>query len=182
MVYGLIVLVPLTVLVILLAKLVEILETIAKSLGFESIWGAGIMIILALLLLIGVCYLLGAAVNTRIGSLSMAKVEERVLKQIPGYAILKNIINGFTGQKITFPAAMIRLFGPGTAVLGFVMEENPNGMLTVFVPSSPAFTVGQVHLVERERVTVLESGALELIDGVSQWGVGSGKVLGEPPA
>jgi len=37
------------------------------------------------------------------------------------------------------------------------MEENDNGSMTVFVPSSPAITVGTVYIVKRSRVTILET-------------------------
>jgi len=37
-------------------------------------------------------------------------------------------------------------------VFGLVMEESQNGVLTVFLPSAPALTVGSLHVVERDRV------------------------------
>lgn len=46
---------------------------------------------------------------------------------------------------------MIQLHDAGTAAVGFVMEENGNDTVTVFVPSTPAFTMGQVYLVTREQ-------------------------------
>jgi len=73
---------------------------------------------------------------------------------------------------------LVQLFGPGTAVFGFVVEEHENDRLTVFVPSAPAITVGSVHIVERDRVTLLEASAVEVTSCVSQWGIGSRRVLG----
>jgi len=57
------------------------------------------------------------------------------------------------------------------------MEGNDNGSVTVFVPSSPAITVGTVYIVKRSRVTILEAGTMEIADGLSQWGIGSRKIL-----
>jgi len=57
------------------------------------------------------------------------------------------------------------------------MEGNDNGSVTVFVPSSPAITVGTVYIVKRSRVTILEAGTMEIAVCLSQWGIGSRKIL-----
>ncbi len=62
-------------------------------------------------------------------------------------------------------------------MLGFVMGENPNDILTRFIPASLAMTVSSVHLLARERVQILESGAGELSTCLSQWGIGSRKLF-----
>jgi uncharacterized membrane protein len=59
------------------------------------------------------------------------------------------------------------------------MEENDNGSVTVFVPSSPAITVGTVYIVDRSRVTILEASTMEIADCISQWGIGSRKIIGK---
>ena len=68
LVYGLVVIVPLAVLVLLIAKVVEILQTIALSLKLETTVGAGLAIVIALLLLLLVCLGIGAMVRTKIGT------------------------------------------------------------------------------------------------------------------
>jgi uncharacterized membrane protein len=64
-------------------------------------------------------------------------------------------------------------------VFGLVMEENQNGVLTVFIPSAPALTVGSLHVVQRDRVTFLEASTPDVINSISQWGIGSQKILGD---
>ena len=59
------------------------------------------------------------------------------------------------------------------------MEENQNGVLTVFLPSAPALTVGSLHVVERDRVTFLDASTVDVANCISQWGIGSQKVLGD---
>ena len=63
-------------------------------------------------------------------------------------------------------------------MFGYVMEENDNGSVTVFVPAVPTLTMGSLHVVSRERVTLLESGSIDVSNCISQWGVGSKKILG----
>jgi uncharacterized membrane protein len=171
-IYGLIVLVPSAIIVLLLSKIVEILGTMAAFLNLKSAIGVAISIALGVLLLLLFCFVVGAVVRTRIGSLSMEKLEHTVFRQIPGYQIISSILKGFAEKKTAYHAATVRLFGPGTAVFGFIMEKNENGTVTVFVPSAPAMTV------DSDRVTVIEDGAMELTNCVSQWGIGSRKVFG----
>ena len=122
------------------------------------------------------------AVKRRNGQPRVAFLGERfeqvVLKQIPGYKIISNVLKGFAEKKTAYPAALVRLFGSRTAVFGFVMEEHDNGLVTVFVPSAPVLTVGMVYVVERDQVTILDAGAIAVTECISQWGIGSQKILG----
>ncbi len=181
-IYGLLVLVPAAIIFLLLVKIVEILEKMAAPLNFESSTNVVVAILLGLLLLLLLCFVVGAFVRTRIGSWSLERLEGKILNQIPGYAIISNMLRGFAEKRTAYPAAMVRLYGPGTAVLGFIMEENENGSLTVFVPSAPALTVGSLHVVDRERVTILEAGGMDVTNCISQWGIGSQKILGRTHA
>jgi uncharacterized membrane protein len=176
-IYGLITLIPISIVFLVLAKMVEILEAIADSLGIDSVVGVVLAIVLTLVLFIGLCFGVGALVRTRIGSLSMDKLEQKVFNQIPGYKIANNILKGFLRQERAYHPAMIQLNAEGSAALGFVMEENQNGTMTVFVPASPAITTGRVYVVADDRVCVLDISAMEFIDSLSQWGIGMGKLL-----
>ena len=179
--YGVLVLVPLAVIVLLLAKIVEILENIAEPLNLQSYTSVIGAVILAVALVLTLCFVVGAFVRTRLGSWSLERFERTILKQIPGYEIISNALKGFAEKKTAYRAALVQLYGPGTGVLGFVMEENDNGSITVFVPSVPTLTMGSLHVVDRERVTMLEAGSIDVTNCISQWGIGSRKILGSSP-
>jgi len=180
-IYGVLVLVPLAVIVLLLAKIVEILEEIAEPLNLHTAAGVIGAIILALLLVLLICFIVGAIVRTKLGSWSFERFERTILKQIPGYEIISNALKGFAEKRTAYRAALVQLYGPGTGVLGFVMEENDNGSVTVFVPAVPTLTIGSLHVVDRERVTMLEAGSIDVSNCISQWGIGSPKILGKTP-
>lgn len=177
-VYGLIVLIPVAVLIALIEKLVEILEKLAVGLNLDSALGAGVAVVIAFLLLLLVCLTIGAMVRTKIGALSFEKLENAVLQRLPGYELIGNVLKGFAKDKNAYPAVMVCLHGPGSAVFGLLMEEHENGVLTVFLPSAPALTVGSLHVVERDRVTFLDADTVEVVNCISQWGIGSEKALG----
>ena len=177
--YGLMIVVPLAVLVLLLAKLAELLQGVAASMRLESTLGAGLAVVIAFMVLLVVCLTLGAIVRTRIGTWSFERIERMILQRVPGYELIGNILKGFVMQKDAYPAVLVQLHGPGTAVFGLVMEEHANGVLTVFLPSAPALTVGSLHVVERDRVTFIDASTVDVANCISQWGIGSQKVLGE---
>ena len=180
LVYGLIVLVPVIFALVILVKFVEILELVAKAIGLHTNFGATIAVFLALVVLLVLCYAAGALVRTQIGAWSFGRFEEKVLLKIPGYRILSNILKGFAAEKVeSYKPALVQLGPPGTAVIGFVMDENDNDTITVFVPSVPALTVGALHIVERSRVTLLEVNHLDIVNCITEWGMDSSKIVGK---
>jgi uncharacterized membrane protein len=52
--------------------------------------------------------------------------------------------------------------------------------VTVFVPSAPTMAVGMVHVVDKDRVTALKASLSDVSTCISQWGVGSRKLLVRP--
>ena len=176
--YGLCVIIPLAIVGIVLVKLAEILEKIAKPLGLDSYFGATLVIILAVLAILLLCFLIGVAVHR---ALSFETFEEKLLKQIPGYEIIATVVRGFTSSRDTsaFPAALINLHGHGVSAIGFIMEEHDNEQFTVFIPSTPVLTVGNVYIVNRAQLTILDVKSQDIADTLSKWGMGSAKLLAQ---
>jgi uncharacterized membrane protein len=57
------------------------------------------------------------------------------------------------------------------------MEDNGGPCLTVFVPSTPVATVGTLHIVERDRVQMLNLSSKDAAECVTQWGIGMTALL-----
>ena len=180
-IYGVLAIVPVAVIFLLLIKVVEILDKITEPLGLESYLGASLAIVIGILLMLIVCYVIGALVRTGVGSWTFERLEKSLLEKVPGYPIISSALKGFAADQTAYPSALVDLFGSGASVLCFVMEENDNGSMTIFVPSSPAITVGTVYIVDRSRVSILDAAARDLADCISQWGVGSRRVVGSQP-
>jgi uncharacterized membrane protein len=179
-VYGLFIIVPFSIVFLLLVKLTEILESIATPLGLESAFGAMVALIIAIIAALTVVLLFSWIVGSIFRkAVSYDKFEGAILKKIPGYQIIANITRGFSAGKTAYPPVLIELHGPGVAEYGFVMEEHDNDLLTVFIPSTPVLTVGNLYVVDRERVTYLTAGTSEIADCITQWGTGSKKIIGD---
>ncbi len=175
-IYGAIALMPVAVLVYILIKLFGFLkklsEPLAPYLGTNPYFGTGLLIVATVFALLGLCYLFGALINTQIGAVVFEKVKSLMSENIPGYEIIANLLSGIAGDKMSFPPALITLTAPGTAVLGFVMEDEGDPYLTIYVPSAPVMTVGAIHVVERSRVKLIEGSSMDAANCVTQWGLG----------
>jgi uncharacterized membrane protein len=175
--YGLIVLIPVAIIVFLLAKIYEVLKLVGQPLGLESVFGTALAVICSFILLLGLSYVIGALVRGRTTGLTFERIETVLLSKVPGYDILGNVLKGFAHDRNNFPPVLVNLHGPDSAVFALVMDENEDGTLTIFVPSSPALTVGVVHVVKPKLVTRLDASIADVTGCISQWGIASRKVL-----
>ena len=185
--YGAIALLPVVVLAFLIFKLFEILQKLLDGLSpylsTSSLLGIGLLLLVTILTLLSLCFLFGVFVNTGIGALLIKRMSTGLSENIPGYNIISNLMSGMAGGKMSYPPALITLFAPGSASLGFVMEDVGGEYLTVFIPLAPIMTVGAIHLVERNRVQLIEGSSINAANCVTQWGMSLEKFRGtvEPP-
>jgi len=175
--YGLIALIPIAIVGLVLYEVFKILGEVAKPLALHSRLAAAAVVIAGLVGLVVLCFLLGSLVRTRLGSTTFETIERRFLNRLPVYEPLANVIRGFARKTEGYQPALVALYGPGTSVFCLVMEDNGDGTLTVFVPSAPTMAVGLVHVAEKSRVTPIHASLSDVSTCISQWGVGSRKVL-----
>ena len=181
-IYGAIALLPVAVFAYIAFELFGYVkkgvEALNPYLGSSSYFGTGGIFILTIIALLGTCYLAGALVSTQIGALTFDKVQRKLGDVIPGYEIVTNLLRGLASKEMSYPPALITLVAPGTAVLGFVMEDEVDDYLTVFVPSAPLLTAGGVYIVDRSRVQLIKGSSMDAANCVGQWGLGLKKFRG----
>ncbi len=180
LVYGVIALIPIAIVVLLVLEVLKLLGEIAKPLALHSRLGAALVVIAGLVGLAVLCFLLGSLIRTRLGSTTFETIERRFLNRLPVYEPVANLLRGFARKSEGYQPALVALLGPGTGVFCVVMEDNGDDTVTVFVPSAPTMAVGMVHVVEKARVTALKANLSDLSTCISQWGVGSRKILVRP--
>ena len=98
----------------------------------------------------------------------LKRISERIDRQlnemIPGYSQLRSQTTKKIGvekdQEPLFEACLVRvqdLWQPG-----YIIEQNPGGTQTVFVPQAPTFTAGQVYVVDSDRLKKLDMDSVAL--------------------
>ena len=134
---GALIVVPVYLAILLLLKaaksLIGIVHPIAKLL---PAWFPAADVLSMLLVLI-VCFLVGALVHTAIGRSAKKAIEKSVLERIPGYELLRTLGQRATGQSgdSAWQPALIEI--EDALVPGFIVESIDEERLTVFVPSAP---------------------------------------------
>jgi hypothetical protein len=115
--------------------------------------------------------------QTPLGKRFSRRIEELILGKIPGYTLLRGIIGdpeNISGNR-ELKVALARI--DDAWLLSFIVEELPDGMLAVFVPSAPTPTAGNVYMMTEQQVRRLDVPVAAATKCIMQLGVGAGKLL-----
>jgi uncharacterized membrane protein len=169
---GFLVVIPIYLAVLLLLKGMKTVGTLMAP--FASLlpdWlPAGEL--LSLLLVIFICFLIGAAIRTVAGRSVRERIEKSFFERIPGYALFRSLTQQMASdsrEKVWKPALAEIEDG---LVPAFIIEEFKDGY-TVFVPSVPTPLAGAVYMLDRKRVHPLDVPFTQALQVVSRWGSGA---------
>ncbi|HOI29162.1 MAG TPA: DUF502 domain-containing protein [Melioribacteraceae bacterium] len=176
---GFLVVLPIIVLIFVLnwfyEFLIENIRPITNLLVETARVSEVIAAVIAIIIMLLLFFLVGLLVQTRLGKFFFQIFEERLLKRIPIYRIIKEtVIQLFGGEKMIFKGvALIRPFHNDTIITAFITDESPNGYITVFVPSAPAPTGGYIYHIRKEYVTKIDYPVEQAMRTVLSLGAGS---------
>ena len=129
--------------------------------------------------LLGLCFVTGLAVKTRAGDYLKRAFNRNIIDRIPVIRAVQRISERFAGiEGEDFAPVEVEAYREGVALLGVLVERLPDGRCAVFVPTSPVTTVGNVLIVNSEKVCVLDATIGDTLGAVSQWGVDSERLYG----
>lgn len=160
----------------IIALIPALLKPIASLLGITD---NDLATPVALIIFVIICFIAGLLVKTSYARI-IKKAVEPTLTKIPGYLLIRSITN-----------RMVRLeqsedMGTGFVALGetnqslspaFLIEHYDNGYYTVFVPTVPTPTVGNLYLVPENRVFPVNVPFLDMVKFITRWGEGSTELL-----
>jgi uncharacterized membrane protein len=135
--------------------------------------------LLALVIILVVCFLIGVGIKTRWGHFTHNNLEDRVLRYAPGYSLIKETVMIFLGRK-TPPfskVALVRIFATPTLMTALVTDEHPDGSFTVFVPTAPNPTSGNIYHLRPENVFLVDVPVEEAIRSILGCGAGSTRMI-----
>src|SRR5262245_40649594 len=182
---GLLFLVPFVVLLFILGRafaIVEkLVEPIAKSLPVESVIGLRLSVLLAVAILVLVCFLAGFFARTAVARRLVSGLESGVLSNLPGYEFFKGLGEGLLGVEQHRGHQVVVARFDDNWQIGFLLERLENGMLAVFIPSAPNPHSGSVCYFAPDRITILEIGEQAAIKCLKRLGAGSNALLGALP-
>lgn len=179
---GFLVIVPIAVILFVMAQLFYGLYALAgdvtSTLGIE-IDDALIMMMIAALVLVAICFVTGLVVQTQLGAALKRWFAAKVGRRIPMFNAISNIAKRFVGVEGThFAPIEIDLYDSDARAIGFLIEALPDNRCAVFVPSAPVATVGNVLIVARNKVTPIEASMADAVTVITQWGVDARDLFG----
>ncbi len=111
--------------------------------------------LLALIIVIGFFFFVGSFVNTSHGKRFFDYSEQKILKPIPFYSTISNIVEQFrgAGDRPFHDVVLIDPYKSGALMTGFIVERINENMVVVYVPTAPNPTNGFVfHMPENELI------------------------------
>ena len=122
----------------------------------------------SLLLVLILCFLVGAAVRTRQGRAVRERMEMMFFERLPGYGLLRSLTQRLAGDsdETAWKPALAEI--EEALVPAFIIEELDDGRFTIFVPSVPTPLAGAVFVLSRERVHILDVPFTQAVRSVSR--------------
>ncbi len=135
--------------------------------------------VIVIIIIIGVCFAVGILVKTRFGKFLHRLVEEKLLKVAPGYTLIKETVLQIIGNKKSpfSSVALVQIFGNETMVTAFVTDEHEDGRFSVFVPTGPNPTSGNIYHLKSEYVHPVSVSVEDAMRSIISCGAGSSTLV-----
>jgi len=182
LVQGILFLVPLVLVAVLAREGYQMLRRLSQPVSrllpedrFFGILAEDLVSIMAIIVLFLIA---GLFVGTRPGRLLSDRLERSVLYRVPGYLLVRGAVGSFPGLSTEMrPEPSLVETDDGWA-FALLVEREPPGFCTVFLPDSPTPTTGSVRIVEATRVRPLDVSMLNLLACLTRSGAGAGALAG----
>jgi uncharacterized membrane protein len=174
---GLLVVVPIYLSALLLLKAMRAAAGLVRPLAKALPAWFPAENVLSLLLVLIVCFLIGAVVRTPAGRAARERIDKSLFERIPGYALFRSLTQQLAGSREE------RVWKPALAEIeealapAFIIEEFEDGRFTVFVPSAPTPFSGSVYILSPERVHPVDVSFTHAIKSLARWGSGSKELV-----
>ena len=132
---------------------------------------------IALILIVGVSFLLGLALRSAALSRLGGWIESTVLSRLPAYTVLKRLTKGFAKEEAAAFKPGLLISAEGWRDIVYVIEDHGDGQLTVLAPWAPTAFSGSVKVVGRDRVEMLDANLGDVSKVLSLWGMGTRELL-----
>ena len=156
------------------------LEPIVNLIEVDTDIQLAILYIIVLAAILGVFFFIGLVIRTRIGRFFNEVMEEKYLLKIPGYKIARDTVMQFFGKNRSFfsEVVLVDIFDSGTLMTGFITDDHQgSGFVTVFVPTGPNPTSGNIYHVNRDKVFRTSAAVDNGMKSIISCGAGSKEIF-----
>jgi uncharacterized membrane protein len=103
--------------------------------------------------------------------------ENEIFGKFPPYRVVRDITRRLGGEEVPNMQAALVTVGPEQQTVGFIVEELPNKLVSVFLPLTSVPTLGQLRIMPRSAVEPLQIGFLDAAGWYFNWGAGTEAIL-----
>jgi len=181
---GVVALAPLTLIILLFRwvinmigrNLTPLVETIIHDADPNPYYRFALYVITFLAILF-FFFLIGVVVRTRL-SVFLNKAEDRYLLKVPGYKLAKETVQQFFGKNRSFfrEVVLVDIFNSGALMTGFITDDQGE-VITVFVPTGPNPTSGNIYHLPKDRVLITSASIDNGMKSIISCGAGSAEVF-----
>ena len=178
---GLMLLFPLVVVVLIIGKAFKISMLVAEPLGglipIERVGGVALANILAVLVILVLCYLAGLVARLSHIRRKVAGIDGLLIAVVPGYAMAKTLVSGvIKAEDEVGKMTPVLVSLDDYKQIAFEVERTPGGYVVVFLPGAPNPWSGSVIYVSEDRVESLDMAPQDAIKNIRVLGRGSAKI------
>ncbi|MDT8402150.1 MAG: DUF502 domain-containing protein [Bacteroidales bacterium] len=177
---GLVAILPFVLIIIFFRWIINIiqkyLEPLVGLINTESELMIVALYIIAVLAIILLFFLMGLFIRTSVGRFFRTVLEEQYLSKIPGYKLARETVMQFFGKQKSFfrEVVLVDIFNSGTLMTGFITDDHDDSdFLTVFVPTGPNPTSGNIYHVLKEKTVRTRSSVDVGMKTIISCGAGS---------
>lgn len=122
-------------------------------------------------------FIIGLIVRSRLWAF-LNKAEDRYLLKIPGYKLVKETVQQFFGKNRSFfkEVVLVDIFNSGALMTGFITDDQGE-IITVFVPTGPNPTSGNIYHLQKNRVLKTKASVDNGMKTIISCGAGSAEVF-----
>ncbi|MGC9344965.1 MAG: DUF502 domain-containing protein [Bacteroidales bacterium] len=179
---GLAAVLPLVLLIVLVRWIINVIGNILQPLvelfNTDSQYLLLAIYVIAVIAILILFFLVGWFIQTRIGNFLRNVLERKYLMKIPGYRTAKEIVMQFFGGSRSFfsEVVLVDIFDSGTLMTGFITDDQGE-IITVFVPTGPNPTSGNIYHVSKDRVIKTNASVDSGMRSIISCGAGSNELF-----
>jgi uncharacterized membrane protein len=145
-----------------------------KLLRIDTVLGPSGDAVMAVVFFLSICIVAGLLIRISFLRRVSERMDRKLNDLIPGYSHVRLEARKKVGvgrdEEPLFDACLVKV--QELSQPGYIIEENPDGTDTVFVPQAPAFTTGQVYVVDPSRIKKLDINSAALNADLKRLGRG----------
>jgi uncharacterized membrane protein len=178
---GIIFLIPIAIFVAVIGQGLKIAGVIAKPvagvLPVNMIGGLAMAQVLAIVLLVLICFMAGLLARLAPARMAVGALEANVLSRLPAYALLKTKTQSMLSPDDIEGMSVVVMRFDDSWQIAFEIERIEGGKVTLFLPGSPDPWSGSICIAEEDRVTPVDLSVAAAAKMVRRLGRGANEAL-----